>query len=1010
MRCYTASLWMSLLLPAMNAMAQSSATINVTTAQPTSLNSGFSGFNYEASVPYEPFDPLFNAQAALLSPGWVRYPGGILSDAFNWQTGASIQGELVSSWVSQFTTTAEYQNLVQALGWVSGKGGQQFLDVGNEAAALGAQLIVVVNGYTDTPQSAGQMAAYAKANHIPVAVWELSNEPYLFVPTFFASGADYAAKMQPYAAAIKAADPDAVVAVFFADPALNDLNWDKSLVSYTPQYWNAITYHHYGAQSTGAFSQWMEDEAAVLYSQSSAYLVSTIMPLNPPGMQYVISEFNPTGDDLGNSASLVNGTVWGGIYDSEYTMRMSTVPSLMRIGSHALSAVYDVDANNRHFNDVENAYLAGASINTTTLNFGYFINAQGQALSILNGVLKNATQVDQTSVAGGATIAATGLGQIPALYAQGYVSASGLQSVMITNKSAVTHSVTIQVNGSPVSGTLPVQYISANDPSTMNTSSTQMPVTVQTASAANPVTVMPYSVTRVDLNAGGVTIQTNPTGLSFSLDGGAAQAAPKTLYLPPGAHTIAVTATQTAPGGNPPGTQFVFTAWSDGSTTNSRTIIVGGSAPVTYTANFQTQYQLVLTASPTTGGTLSPAAGTYYYNAGTPVSITATPAAGYLFNAWGAGLEGTANPQTLTMNTAYTVTAFFSPLGGTCAIGLGSVSSSLPATGTSTTAACPSAGQPNCGFAPEVPVTFSVVPSPACGPWTATSSNPEFLSITSGGTGTGAGNVGFTLLNNTHNGPQTYSITITSGAGSATYTVTEAGSGDSEIYRQVYALYEQLLGRDPDSGGFAFWTGSGGAGLGQMADAFLTSPEAYNSDFAVIAAYQAATGAPPTYAQFTAAVSAVRSGAQTVGGLFTSLLGAGYSATTLYQNLLSRAPVASEVNAYNSNGAVAAFETVIGYPSSVTPVGAANNEFQSTGTYHVDHTNALYMDLLYYTILSRDPDPSGFAFWVGVANTGGAGVLFQGPAGYSTRIQILGPGTLNQGFIGSSEFQGLFAN
>ena len=50
------------------------------------------------------------------------------------------------------------------------------------------------------------MAAYALANNIPVAVWELSNEAYLFNGTFFASGNDYATKMKPYRDAIKAAE------------------------------------------------------------------------------------------------------------------------------------------------------------------------------------------------------------------------------------------------------------------------------------------------------------------------------------------------------------------------------------------------------------------------------------------------------------------------------------------------------------------------------------------------------------------------------------------------------------------------------------------------------------------------------------------------------------------------------------------------------------------------------------------------------------------------------------
>ena len=90
------------------------------------------------------------------------------------------------------------------------------MDAANRANFLGAKLIVCVNAFTDTPQSAGQMAAFAKANHIPVAVWELANEPY-FYTGFFKSGADYVDQMKPYRDAIKAADPNAVVAIFFMD-------------------------------------------------------------------------------------------------------------------------------------------------------------------------------------------------------------------------------------------------------------------------------------------------------------------------------------------------------------------------------------------------------------------------------------------------------------------------------------------------------------------------------------------------------------------------------------------------------------------------------------------------------------------------------------------------------------------------------------------------------------------------------------------------------------------------
>ena len=87
---------------------------------------------------------------------------------------------------------------------------------------------------------------------------------------------------------------------------------------------------------------------------------------------------------------------------------------------------------------------------------------------------------------------------------------------------------------------------------------------------------------------------------------------------------------------------------------------------------------------------------------------------------------------------------------------------------------------------------------------------------------------------------------MASGAASASYFLTEAGSADNQLYREVDALYQQLFGREPDQAGFTFWTGPLGVGLGQMADLFLTSPEAFGSDFAVMAAYQAALGSPPT--------------------------------------------------------------------------------------------------------------------------------------------------------------------
>jgi uncharacterized protein (TIGR03437 family) len=496
----TASIWLSLLMTGLvgTATAQVSATVSIDTTQTTPVNPNFSGFNDEVPFPAEFYDYRLNNIATQLSPGWVRYPSGLFSDAFDWQTGL-----MNPSWVSQFSATNIYTLLSESIAWVGGKGGGSFVDGANRANFLGAKLIVDVNAYTDTPESAGQMAAFALANDIPVAAWELANEPYLY-PGFFASGADYVAAVKPYRDAIKAANPNAIVAIFFQDAADTNPNpaWDASIASYPDKYWDAVTFHHYPAQSTGPFSQWMADENAVLVSKTSDYVTGHLVPLNPPGTVFLESEFLPSNDGLATDTSLTDGTLYGAVYAAEYVMRMATVPSMKYVGMHAMTGQRGIYATQTNYTNVRDAYDAGTSIDTLTLDFGYYLTAQPLGLAVLNGVINQAAVAYATTVTGGSTVAATGLGQIPALYAQAYTSAAGLRSVVITNKGATANQVTISsVDGPPILGPLAITYIAGSDPTAQNTSAADSPVAVQTSTSGNPVTIPAYSVVRVDLNS-----------------------------------------------------------------------------------------------------------------------------------------------------------------------------------------------------------------------------------------------------------------------------------------------------------------------------------------------------------------------------------------------------------------------------------------------------------------------------------------------------------------------------
>jgi hypothetical protein len=194
-------------------------------------------------------------------------------------------------------------------------------------------------GSRTRPQSIGELAAYVKANNIHVAAWELSNEPYLH-PEFFADATAYLSKMKPYRDAIKAVDPNAIIAIFVRDPGNTAVMnaWDAAVAAYPEKYWEAISFHHYPPQSTGNFAQWMADENAVLVNKTSTLITNQLTPIGPPGVKFINSEFDPTlpNDNKTGTTSITCGTLWGGIYAAEFTMRMSTVPSVLHVGPNEI--------------------------------------------------------------------------------------------------------------------------------------------------------------------------------------------------------------------------------------------------------------------------------------------------------------------------------------------------------------------------------------------------------------------------------------------------------------------------------------------------------------------------------------------------------------------------------------------------------------------------------------------------------------------------------------------------
>jgi pectate disaccharide-lyase len=171
-----------------------------------------------------------------------------------------------------------------------------------------------------------------------------------------------------------------------------------------------------------------------------------------------------------------------------------------------------------------------------------------------------------------------------------------------------------------------------------------------------------YNGNAPDLGA----IESGNTSTSYSLTTNISPSAGGTVSRNPNATTYAsgtvVTLTAT------PGSGYTFTGWSGDVTGSSTSVTVTMNANRTVTANFTsstgTTYTLTTTASPSAGGRITRSPNATSYAAGTVVTLTATPASGYVFSSWSGGASGTSATTSVTMNANTSVTANFTTSGG----------------------------------------------------------------------------------------------------------------------------------------------------------------------------------------------------------------------------------------------------------------------------------------------------------------------------------------------------------
>ena len=532
-----------------------SVTVAVDRSSFIPLASNFSGGNIASpDTPVELNDPAVEAAVRPLDVGTVRWPGGKVDDFFLWQTGSipppagsatsktgvpspiDILQHVFSPYPSLVFAgdVAKATDTLQPI--LAGKGGNPLGDgrtgFGGFATAIGARFVVVANATTDTVPSIEQLAYAVARRRLPVAAFELVNEPYFLqvpvatgpivlpphaplVPGAFTDGGDYLAKMKPYRDAIKrgfqaaGVDPaGAVVAIgggFAADTSGWNQQWMADLAAYTQAHgawWDAVVFHFYPHQTqSGVFSSKMTYANDALATGTDPFIAAYRAANWSAGKPLFLTEYDITLNDRA-----IEGSVYAGVFCAEYVARMSRYPETADVLMHELFSSTDgvgvpstaIDGTGDWKQKLTAAGQAGHVLDTTGRIHGLYDTAQVLGLGLADAAVNASDRVYGTAVTGATGTVPTRSATLPAVFAQAYRGRDGGLHVLATNKGKAQVIVQFVVDGQVVSSPLTVDTLapSNGDPAQMNTDRSQ-PVALVHGSARGSVTLPGYSAAHI---------------------------------------------------------------------------------------------------------------------------------------------------------------------------------------------------------------------------------------------------------------------------------------------------------------------------------------------------------------------------------------------------------------------------------------------------------------------------------------------------------------------------------
>lgn len=415
--------------------------IEINTARGHALETGLSGFNVRiADKVWSYHHPDFIAAVDTLRPGWLRYFSGTMGDAFN-----SATGLYDYDYIYQFDRQKKYKKGFQ---FTAVKGPHTILDLYHVLARVNGKLVVTINGFTETPAKAAELARFCKNNHIQVEAWQFCNEPYFYVPNrdryWWNDGEDYAAKMKPFADSIRSVFPDAKLALNFTwDGIWKFMKEIKSYQDTYDRYWDVFSKHSYAPHvgHTEDYHNAYRRANTKLLEATSSHQMEMIEQWSWKDAPLMITEFGVWNSSL-------NG-IYASIYNAEYMLRQIAHPNVFLIGPHEISN--KAVPMKRRAKEVLEAYEKGMAINTDTLSTGFMLTGEGKAMYLLHLATNDTDYTYETELSGGPFVPGLDSTLEQGWYARSFRGLGDADYLMITNRSAESIHPEIFLDGEELS-------------------------------------------------------------------------------------------------------------------------------------------------------------------------------------------------------------------------------------------------------------------------------------------------------------------------------------------------------------------------------------------------------------------------------------------------------------------------------------------------------------------------------------------------------------------------------